>query len=87
MFQRFLFFVTMAAAMALGGAVTIAPAFFRPETGQHRLLELYAEDMTVRRTSLACAIGLGVTAFVFFRGGNAKPETAPKPTESAPAAA
>ena len=31
------------------------------------LLKLFAEDATVRRTSIAGAIGLIVTAFVFFR--------------------
>ena len=31
------------------------------------MLALFAEDTTVRRTSLAGALGLLVTAFVFFR--------------------
>ncbi|MBX9678181.1 MAG: hypothetical protein K2X38_05405 [Gemmataceae bacterium] len=89
MFQKLLFGVTMAVALGLGGAVTVAPTFFRPETGQHRLLEIYAEDLAVRRTSLACALGLAVTAFVFFRGSKpALPMTMEsKPKESAPAAA
>jgi hypothetical protein len=33
----------------------------------HPLLDLFAEDATVRRSSIAGAIGLLVTAFVFFR--------------------
>ena len=33
----------------------------------HPLLDLFAEDATVRRSSIAAAIGLLVTAFVFFR--------------------
>lgn len=88
MFQKFLFGVTMAIALGLGGAVTVAPTFFRPDTGQHRLLEIYAEDLAVRRTSLACALGLAVTAFIFFRGSKpVAPMMESKPTESAPAAA
>jgi len=87
MFQKCLFFVTMGIALGLGGGVTVAPTFFRPETGQHRLLEIYAEDLAVRRTSLACALGLAVTAFVFFRGSNPAAPSRSKPAESAPAAA
>ena len=33
----------------------------------HPLLEMFAEDATVRRSSIASAIGLIVTAFIFFR--------------------
>lgn len=33
----------------------------------HVLLDLFAEDTTVRRSSIAGALGLIVTAFVFFR--------------------
>ncbi len=33
----------------------------------HPLLDLYASDATVRRSSIAGAVGLIVTAFVFFR--------------------
>jgi hypothetical protein len=90
MFQKFLFVVTMGIALGLGGAVTVSPTFYRPETGQHRLLEIYAEDLAVRRTSLACALGLAVTAFVFFRGTKppiSSPLPESKPSESAPAAA
>jgi hypothetical protein len=33
----------------------------------HDMIKLFAEDATVRRASIAGAIGLIVTAFVFFR--------------------
>lgn len=46
------------------------------------LSELYAEDATVRRTSIAAAIGLIVTAFVFFRPKGARRPTNPKPHDS-----
>ena len=44
---------------ALPFAVEYLPAF--------RLFELFAEDTTVRRCSIASAVGLTVTALVFFR--------------------
>jgi hypothetical protein len=60
------FLVTLSLATILAGAVLLAPwvALAHPE---HPLIKLYAHDMTVRRTSLASALGLVVTAFVFFR--------------------
>jgi hypothetical protein len=42
-----------------------------------RLLDLFAHDGTVRRTALAAAIGLTVTAFVFFQ---ASPTSSRSPT-------
>ena len=58
-----LFAATLLLAIALVLAVIVAP--FLPAV--HVLIELYAADATVRRTSLAAAVGLIVTAFVFFR--------------------
>jgi hypothetical protein len=42
-----------------------------------RLMELFANDAAVRRTSLAAAAGLVVTAYVFF--GPPAPPASPKP--------
>ena len=58
-----LFAATLLIAVALLLAVVVAPLL--PVT--HVLIALYADDATVRRTSLAAAVGLIVTAFVFFR--------------------
>jgi hypothetical protein len=67
---RLLFFVSLALALALAGAVLVAPWIAGDD--QHPLVGLYAHDLTVRRVSLFSALGLVVTAFVFFR---AKPMT------------
>jgi hypothetical protein len=47
----------------------------------HPLLDLFADDATVRRCSIAGAIGLLVTAFVFFRPNTPvfARKTSPKP--------
>jgi hypothetical protein len=68
---RLLFAATMASAAALVAAVAFAPWLI--ERWPHPLLELFANDSTVRRTALGSAVALVVTAFVFFR-----PTTAPK---------
>ena len=62
----FCFLVTLGLAILLGGAVVVVP-WFAGEASEHPLLALYAHDLTVRRTSLASAVGLAATAFVFFR--------------------
>ena len=67
---RFLFFATAGCALALVAAVVVSPfldAASYPDWS--RLIRLFSHDLTVRRTALACAIGLGVTAFVFFNPG------------------
>jgi hypothetical protein len=68
------FYLTLGAAAVLAGAVFVAP-WFAAES-EHPLLALYADDLTVRRTSLFSALGLVVTAYVFFR-----PKRAPKPAK------
>ena len=60
------FILTLATAILLAGAVVIIP-WFAGVSPEHPLLALYANDLTVRRTSLAGAAGLAATAFVFFR--------------------
>ncbi len=68
-FPRILFLLTMALAVGLAGTVLLAPwleeidLFDEPSV----LLHLFAHDEVVRRTALASAAGLVVTALVFFR--------------------
>jgi hypothetical protein len=63
---RFCFAIAFALSLALAGAVVVAPLLV-PEEGPPPLLELFAQDLTVRRTALASAGCLFVTACVFFR--------------------
>jgi hypothetical protein len=69
---RMLFVLSLGLALVLAGAALVAP-WLGPEI-EHPLTALYAHDVTVRRVSLFSAVGLAVTAFVFFR---------PKPTPTA----
>jgi ABC-type uncharacterized transport system permease subunit len=64
---RFLYFSTLLLAAALAGVVLAAP--FLSVDKQPGLLSLFAGDVIVRRTALASAVGLAVTAYVFFRPG------------------
>jgi hypothetical protein len=62
---RLLFAGSLGCAGGLALVVLVAPwlAGRLPEPAGR----LFAEDVAVRRTALACAAGLAVTAFVFFR--------------------
>lgn len=62
---RLLFLTTLGLGLALGAAIGLAPLLVSEDAP--RLLELLAGDILVRRTGLASALGLAVTAFVFFR--------------------
>jgi hypothetical protein len=68
--RRWLFRAAVAAAAALAGAVGLAPLLDRggeaPE-GWARVVALFGRDPALRRTSLAAAAGLLVTACVFFQ--------------------
>jgi hypothetical protein len=77
---RLLFAVTLTVAVVLAVSVLIAP-HLRPDQDAPRLLVLFADDPAVRRTSLASAVGLAVTAFVFFRSSGPRPRK-PSPKES-----
>jgi hypothetical protein len=72
---RWLFRLTCATALALTLMVVLAPLLegWVADPGWARLLALFAHDPAVRRTSLASALGLVVTAFVFF-GPPARPQ-------------
>ena len=85
---RSLFRVTVLAATVLLGGVALAPALGDGGVGLggwSRLLNLFAHDPVVRRTALAGAIGLYVTAGVFFRmppkprNGSPRPPRLPPP--------
>ncbi len=68
--SRLLFVLGLAAAAALLAAVLLAPLLDPGDLGPgawSRLLGLFAQDAVVRRTAVAGALGLGVTACVFFR--------------------
>ncbi len=67
-----LFWLSAAIALALVMLVLIAPYLQTPDQvrGKSDLLSLFAYDITVRRTCLASALGLFVTALVCFQPQN-----------------
>lgn len=72
------FVVAMTLALGLALAVGLAP--WVAADVEYPLLALYAHDVAVRRTSLFSALGLVVTAFVFFRPKRGREPAKPKPT-------
>ena len=71
---RLLFATACAAALLLCAAVVAAPWLEGGAgPGWRRVLALFAHDAALRRTSLAGAAGLVVTACVFFRPGPRPP--------------
>jgi len=65
---RLLFHGTLLAALFLGGLVVFAPSLpVATDSLWRRVVLTFAEDSIVRRTALAGAAGLFVTAIVFFR--------------------
>lgn len=76
---RLLFLATLLSAAALGGLVLAAPPLIENEIAHAPLLRLFAADLIVRRTALASALGLAVTAFVFFRPRDILLARKPKP--------
>jgi hypothetical protein len=74
-----LYVATLAAAACLGIAVLIAPWIADP--AEPSLWTLYANDLTVRRTSIFSALGLAATAFIFFKPKRTPPK-ASKPDAS-----
>jgi hypothetical protein len=83
-----LYGLTLTLATAVAVCVALAPWI---NVGSWPLLALFAVDGTVRRTALASAVGLAVSAVVFFRPHRRPPSpllarksTKNKPTSSAP---
>ena len=62
-----LFIGALLVGAVLIGTVAALPYVKEHLPVEHELLDLFAEDAVVRRSSIAGAIGLIVTAFVFFR--------------------
>src|SRR5262245_13064474 len=72
-FARCLFWLGLALAGLLAAVVLLAPLLDdRDASGQGwpRLIALFARDITLRRTCLASAAGLLVSACVFYRPGH-----------------
>jgi hypothetical protein len=68
MFQRCLFLLTLAVALALAALVVLAPALVRNHPReQPAWLMLFGRDAVVRKAAIACALGLVATATLFFR--------------------
>jgi hypothetical protein len=83
---RLLFRLAVALALLLGTAVVAAPHLDAGAAAPHgwrRLIALFARDAVLRRTSLASAAGLLVTASVFFLPGQGAARPAPRPPRSA----
>jgi hypothetical protein len=75
---RLLFHFTLAVSALLLALVFLAPVLhnhFLPPGRWSSLLALFARDAAVRHTSVAAALGLLVTAWVFFR----PPRLLPRP--------
>lgn len=81
--SRILFWTNLVTAVLLIALVLLCPLVDNgSETpdGAVRVVALFARDGALRRTALACAVGLTVTAFLFFRS----PAGPPAPSESRP---
>jgi len=74
-------------ALILGVLVGLAPFWPTAADGSlaSRLLALFAADVALRRTACASALGLAVTAFVFFRSPAPEQTAAPAPKTPRPA--
>jgi len=67
---RCLFWLALAGSALLAMLLFLTPLLHRegtPTDERSRVLALFAQDAVVRRTAFASAVGLTVTAFVFFR--------------------
>jgi hypothetical protein len=73
-----LFCGAMLVAILLLAAVIVMPFVIEELPFTHPLLEMFAEDATVRRSAIAGAIGLIVSACVFFRPDPAARKRSPK---------
>ena len=82
-FPRLLFRVTFLLAIVLISLVFLAPLFGDHRTtaaqGATRWIALFAHDVVLRRTAIASAIGLGVTASIFYRPQIRRRPAPPRP--------
>ena len=81
-----LFWVTQAAAGLLMSLVFLTPLFDNDTEsrgdGWQRLVALFARDAAVRRTAIGSALGLAVTACVFFQAQKAGPPPTDAPART-----
>ncbi|MBY0527517.1 MAG: hypothetical protein K2R98_29240 [Gemmataceae bacterium] len=80
MLPRMLYWLTLTLSVGLFVLVISAPLFddgMDGSQGVARAASLFAHDATLRRTSIACSIGLLVTACVFFRQPEAARSASP----------
>ncbi len=74
-FALMLFGLACVLGALLGLLVLLAPWLARSEPTEdfwQQVLDLFARDVVVRRVSVASALGLVVTAFIFFHPGRAR---------------
>ncbi len=81
MLPRLLFVLAFALSLLLIVLVIAAPLV---DNGGARLLSLFARDPALRRTAVACAVGLIVTACVFFRAPPRPPQRKRRRTAAPP---
>jgi hypothetical protein len=79
--RRILFGLAVGAALLLLLLVLAAPWFDDTAHDSRDAVALFARDATLRRTSIASAVGLIVTACVFFRRRRL-PSPPPRPPSS-----
>jgi hypothetical protein len=84
---RLLFRLTVGTSLLLLLLVFLAPLLDNGTSspdGWRRVAALFAQDATLRRTAIASALGMLVTAGVFFRPSEAAPPVARKCKPSGP---
>jgi hypothetical protein len=82
MLNRLLFWLSMGIAAALAMLVIFAPE--AESWFSSRFVSVFAQDRTLRKTAVASAVGLWVTAFVFFRGPRAPKRLRPEGRQRLP---
>ncbi|MGE3807105.1 MAG: hypothetical protein AB7K24_20775 [Gemmataceae bacterium] len=79
---RLLFWFAVGLSLTLIGLVLLAPRLGIDSP----FVRLFAQDQSVRRSAVAAALGLLVTAFVFFRGNSDGPSQRSSPRKPPPGA-
>jgi hypothetical protein len=74
---RFCFAITSTLALGLAAAVVVTPWLLDDDSPP--LVELFAQDVTVRRTAMASSACMFVTACVFFRASMRAKKASRKP--------
>ena len=79
---KLFFTATVTTGVALAALAAVTPFVADVLPWRHELLTLFAEDAIVRRSALAAAVGLVVTAFTFFRPNPGKSDKKRSPAKS-----